>query len=259
MMENLDEHATFKRQAEICSSGGSAGSGVQNHLTLYNGPVRLENELKGTKEIALVPRLNSLVGIKTPLANPEFGSGSLFLDVGLTSRSLWFAPNANIDAFNIRRPLDKEEQSLVEVFAAIAARSYLTQGEWVPHIGEEKNKQVKNFLGFGKKAADELSGPEEAALLFAKNRFIPNDLGEAATDTIEALETRDRLNPQCEFEKGKASSKGEPVAGRYTVIYDVEQPDDGSGSFCFLWLAMKRESTSCEIFGRFQEARRRRT
>ena len=88
---------------------------------------------------------------------------------------------------------------------------------------------MKNFLGVGKKAADELSGPEEAALLFAKNRFIPNDLGEAATDTIEALETRDRLNQQCEFEKGKASSKGEPVAGRYTVIYDVEQPDDGSG------------------------------
>jgi len=151
------------------------------------------------------------------------------LDVGLTSRCLWFALNANIDAFNIRVPLGKDEQSLVEIFAAIAARSHLTQGEWVPHIGEEKAKQVKNFLGFGKKAADELSGPEEAALLFAKNRFIPKDLGEAATDTIAALETRDRLNQQCEFEKSKASSKGEPVAGRYNVIYDVDQRDDGSG------------------------------
>ena len=115
----------MKRQAANGASG-AIEIGFQHVLKAYNGPVCIENELKGGAERCLVPRINTYAGIQPSLAKADLGEGNPLCHAGLTSRQLWFNLVGNFDKVEVREPLKEDEQTVFEYVVAIAARAHVT-------------------------------------------------------------------------------------------------------------------------------------
>ena len=221
-----DEWASVKRQAANGASG-AIEIGFQHVLKAYNGPVCIENELKGGAERCLVPRINTLAGIQPSLAKADLGEGTPLYHVGLTSRQLWFNLVGNFDKVEVREPLKEDEQTVFEYVVAIAARAHVVQGEWFESKNSEKLKA--EFMGTSKGAS--LSALEEASLEFYVHSFDPDFMGSGLGQTLEQVKKVKQLNLQAEHERIKATSRGEAVAGRWANDYEFEPCDEGTGPF----------------------------
>jgi hypothetical protein len=184
-----DEWASVKRQAANGASG-AIEIGFQHVLKAYNGPVRIENELKGGAERCLVPRINTLAGIQPSLAKADLGEGTPLYHVGLTSRQLWFYLVGNFDKVEVREPLKEDEQTVFEYVVAIAARAHVVQGEWFESENSEKLKA--EFMGTSKEAS--LSALEEASLEFYVHSFDPDFMGSGLGQTLEQVKKVKQLN-----------------------------------------------------------------
>jgi len=220
---SFDEYATMKRQATNGTGGGASESGYQHTLTSYNGPNKITNVLKGSTDTLAVPRYNTCANIQPALAVSEFGASTMLLELGLTSRNLWLQLEANFSPNEIRKPITKDEQSLLEYALAIATRSCVASGQWVAR--EDADELESKFVGKGN---GPLLAQEESALMFETNCFESSGFGVQGVEWMDKLASTRKLNRTGCFERMKAANKGEDAAGRYSETYEFTPEDDGS-------------------------------
>ena len=227
---NHDEWATAKRQAMNGASGGGIDSGVQHLLTVYNGPTMIENELKGSSESCILPRVTAIAGIQPELAVNDFAQGTPLFGLGFTSRNLWFNLQSNISRDEIRPPLSSNGQSVLEFVLAVAARNHVVPGQWVER-GDEDALLAEFTGGAGRKPRDggKLSAQEEAKFMFFSHTFDPDHMGTTTAEAASQLKEIDELNRTAAFERMKALQRGEPPAARYESDYEFTPNDDGTG------------------------------
>ena len=228
LLSNQDEWATAKRKA-LNGGYASLDVGNQHYLNTWNGPPLFTNELNGNIEHIYLARHITLTNIQTQFAHSDLGEGTALFDVEYTARNLFFQLHANIDTENMREPLRRDTQTLVEFILAVAAAGHVVTGSWVDAEDQEQRK-IAFFGGQIKiKDREELSSFEKNIYDFSLKKFVPNHLGEKALAQFDEAEAVRDFNRQGEFERTKAASKGERVPIRYQRDRVHKPPDDGTG------------------------------
>ena len=207
---NSDEWGSVQR---CFTNGGSGDTGSQRWLVLFNGEVKVTNELKSATETVFFPHFSCITNIQPKLFEQDLGKDSNLFGTGFTSRQLVTKLHSNLKTEEDRKPLDASEQGMFPLMLALAVRGLASVGAWT-----EKLDSAEIHASFIKGSEDdELSGAELTALALQTNRFTSDTFGDSATLAAENWTICHDLNDRNLHERNKATTNNRHVAGRFNV------------------------------------------